>query len=384
MLAWACFATSVAIIGYVILGYPLLLRFLAKRGAKPISKGGVLRSVSILIPVHNGALFIREKLLSILTQDYPRHLMEIIVISDGSSDETEELVRDLGGNGIQLLVAQHNGKPAALNLGISHATKEILVMTDVRQILDPQCVRRLVACFADERVGVVSGELLIRSGDTHSEADIGLYWKFESWLRKQLASIDSMFGATGPIYAMRRRLAVRLPQDILLDDVYLPLTAFFRGYRLVVEEGARVFDHPAKLSGEFRRKVRTLAGNYQVLKYLPQLLGPGNRMWFHFVSYKLGRLLLPYALSAMAISSLYLGGPIGRMVVWSQIGFYVLAVLDSWLPQSPLRRISSPAWTFVVMMIAAACALLVFFVPARSLWTQSTIKPIEAEKPMAA
>jgi hypothetical protein len=138
-------------------------------------------------------------------------------------------------------------------------------------------------------------------------------------------------------------------------------------------------------SGEFRRKIRTLAGNYQVLKYLPQLLGPGNRMWLHFVSYKMGRLLLPYALVAMAVSSLFLDGPIGRVVGGAQVAFYLIAALDTWLPPSPVKKISSPACTFAVMMIAAICALLVFFVPAQSLWTQSTIKPVKrprAETPV--
>lgn len=380
MLPWFWCVTSFAIILHVVLVYPLVLRFVAKRRAKPIVKSGGLRSVSVLVAVHNGALFIREKILSILAQNYPRHLMQIIVVSDGSTDETEQIVKEFAQQRVRLISTHHNGKPAALNIGVPDATGEILVLTDVRQVLEPQCIRELVACFGDESVGVVSGELLIGSGATQGEVNIGLYWKFESWMRKQLASVDSMFGATGPIYAVRRNLVVELPPDILLDDVYLPLTAFFRGYRLVVEERARVFDHPAKLASEFRRKVRTLAGNYQVLKYLPQLLGPSNRMWFHFVSYKLGRLLLPYALATMAVSSLFLKGPIGHVVASSQVAFYLLAALDFCVPQSPLKKISSPAGTFIAMMIAAVCALLIFFVPARSLWTQSTIQPVKREE----
>src|SRR5260370_1196685 len=118
-----------------------------------------------------------------------------------------------------------------------------------------------------------------------------------------------MFGATGPFYAIRRELAVPIPPDVLLDDVYLPLAPFFRGYRLVVEESARAFDYPTTLETEFRRKVRTLAGVYQLIRIYPRLLLPGNRMWFHFMSYKVGRLLLPHALILIAACSFFLPHP---------------------------------------------------------------------------
>jgi hypothetical protein len=111
---------------------------------------------------------------------------------------------------------------------------------------------------------VVSGDLIIRQGDLE-ESNVGAYWRYESWIRKQLGRIDSTLGATGPFYAIRRELAVPIPVDTLLDDVYLPLSAFFLGYRLVVAEEARAFDYPTNVNIEFGRKVRTLAGNYQLL-----------------------------------------------------------------------------------------------------------------------
>ena len=376
MLPWFAFLFSVFAVAYVLVGYPVLLRLLTRYRARPVTKGPSLRSVSILIPVRNGGAFIREKLRSVLGQDYPRDLMEIIVLSDGSTDETDDIVREFAADGIELIRLPHGGKPAALNVGFQRARNEILVLTDVRQTINRECMKGLVSCFADPNVGVVSGELLIRPGDLTEQVDIGLYWRFETWMRRELARLDSIFGATGPIYAIRRSLAVELPNEILLDDVYLPLTAFFRGYRLVVEESARAFDHPAKLGGEFQRKLRTLAGNYQILKYMPQLLGPRNRMWFHFVSYKLGRLLLPYALLALAISSWYVPSLLGRMVLCGQVAFVVLAGLDPWFPPGlAIKRVSSAARTFAVMMIATVGAVCVFFVSPRRLWTESTITP---------
>src|SRR5579862_191442 len=378
MIAISLLLIGVCFAAYVLFGYPLLLKFLSKHNANPIRPGLSKRSVSVLIPAHNGGRFLSEKLSSILEQNYPSELVEIIVISDGSTDDTDESVQEFAGRGVRLIRIPRSGKPAALQVGIKASHNEILLLTDVRQTLDKDCIGRLVGCFDDPWVGVASGELLIRSGDTQEEVDIGLYWRFESWIRRQLAKIDSIFGATGPIYAIRRSLAegVKIPNDILLDDVYLPLTAFLKGYRLVVEESARAYDHPTTLGSEFRRKVRTLAGNYQIIQFMPQLLGPDNRMWIHFVSYKLGRLLLPWALVLIAVSSFLLPSPWARILVLSQVAFWSLAALDQWLPQGfPLKRLSSPVRTFSVMMIAAICALQVFFVPAQELWRDSTIVP---------
>jgi hypothetical protein len=138
----------------------------------------------------------------------------------------------------------------------------------------------------------------------------------------------------------------------------------------VVEPSAKAYDDPTSLATEFRRKVRTLAGNYQIMQLYPALLGPRNRMWIHYLSYKLGRLLLPYALLAAAVTSFWLPAGWRLPVVLAQVAVYGLAALDRWFPEKFfLKRISSPARTFVVMMIAAVCALSVFFVSPRKLWT---------------
>lgn len=372
------FAACALAIAYVLAGYPLLLGLLARYRARPVQKRLEPRTVSIIIAVHNGEMFLRNKLRSVLALRYPRELMQILVVSDGSTDATEAIAAEFAGQGVGLLRNPRAGKPAALNAGIRQATGEILVLTDVRQELEPESVERLVACFADPVVGVVSGELLIRQGALHEEANIGLYWRFESWIRKQLSALDSMFGATGPFYAMRRSLAVPIPGDVLLDDVYLPLAAFFRGFRLIVEPAARAIDYPTTLDTEFRRKVRTLAGNYQIIGHFPALLGPANRMWLHFVSYKLGRLLLPFALIGLAVASFGLPRPWALAALGAQLAGYGLAALDSWIPAGwLLKRLSSPARTFVVMMLAALCAVQVFFVPPRKLWKPTTIPSVK-------
>ena len=203
---------------------------------------------------------------------------------------------------------------------------------------------------------------------------MGLYWKYETWIRQRLSDIDSIFGATGPCYCIRRSLTKPIPPDILLDDVYLPLGAFFQGYRLVVEPRAVAFDYPTSLDSEFKRKVRTLAGNYQILSPYPGLLGPANRMWFHFVSYKLGRLLLPYFLILVLVASIWLPRPYAAELLLPQAAFYGIAAIDPLIPRGwMIKRVSSPARSFVVLVFAALLAISVFFVPPRTLWKETKV-----------
>lgn len=364
------FALSCLFLAYVIVLYPLLLRFLARHYRKPVRKQAIEPAVSIVIPVRNGAPYVRRKLESVLALDYPPDKIEILVISDGSSDGTDELVGQFASRRVRLLRVTAGGKPAALNAGIPLTRNEIVLLTDIRQELAKDSLRSLAACFADPAVGVVSGELVIRAGDSLAEANIGLYWRFETWMRNCLSEVDSMLGATGPFYGIRRELVVTMPPETLLDDVYLPLAAFFRGYRLVVEPSAKAYDEPTSLATEFRRKVRTLAGNYQLLKSYPGLLGPRNRMWIHYVSYKLGRLLMPFSLLAIAVTAWWLPAGWMALVLVAQILVYGSAALDTYIPEkSAVKRFSSVARTFTTMMIAALCALSVFFVPPQKLWT---------------
>ena len=368
-LAWFLLLAAALFVCYTLFGYPLLLALLARRERAPIHRQWCPKSVSVLLAVCNGEEWIRPKLRSILALNYPPELREILVVSDGSTDRTDEYVREFEPQGVKLLHIPWSGKAVALNTIMERASGEILFFTDVRQTLQPDALRNLVACFADPTVGVASGELVILDSLGREDANVGLYWKYEKWMRKRLSRIDSIPGATGCIYAMRSDLASPLPPDCLLDDMHLPMRAFFSGYRLILDENAKAFDFPALLTTEFHRKIRTLAGVYQILFAFPHLLGPRNRMWFHFVSHKVARLLLPFALLLMAISSLWLPAPWSRLALACQAVVYALALLDSWMSEHfPLRRLSSPTRTFVTMMAAALCASSILILPARRFW----------------
>jgi biofilm PGA synthesis N-glycosyltransferase PgaC len=368
-------AGSLCYIVYILFGYPLLLALITPKIERPVRRGPVRGSVSLLIAVHNGEQFLEAKLRSVLALDYPSELMEILVLSDGSTDRTGEISKSMEDEGVRLLALPRAGKSAALTAGIREAKGDFLIFTDVRQSLAPESLALLLENFADPTVGVASGALTILDPVTHDEADTGLYWRYELWIRDHLSRIDSIFGATGAYYAMRRELAVPIPDGTLLDDMYLPLSAFLRGYRLVVDTRAKAFDLPTGLDAEFRRKVRTLAGNYQILLAWPGMLGPANRLWFHFWSYKFGRLILPFALIVMFAAAFALPRPLSYGVVGMQTLFYALALADRWMgPRFPLKRITSPIRTFVTLMGAGIWALSVFFVPSANLWTQTRVR----------
>ena len=203
-----------------------------------MKSGELYRPVTVLIAIRNGERWVKQKMESVLRLDYPRELLEILIVSDGSTDRTEEIVRSFSGSGVQLLTVPHGGKPAALNAAVPRSSGEFLFMTDVRQALSPDCLKKLMSAMVDPAVGVASGNLLIRKGESMEEFSTGLYWRYENWIRRNLSRVDSMLGATGPVYLIRRSLFVPIPPDSLLDDVYLPMTAHVKGYRLIQQEDA--------------------------------------------------------------------------------------------------------------------------------------------------
>lgn len=377
LLSTLVFAASSLLLLYLIAGYPVFLAWQARRTQRPVRKDAVLRPVSVVIAVHNGAQFAAEKLNSILALDYPRELMQILVVSDGCTDRTDEIVRGYENLGVELWSIPRSGKAAALNLGIANARNEILILTDIRQRLAPDSLRNLVACFGDPAVGAVSGELSILRGETAAENDIGLYWRYEVWIRKNMSAIDSTFGCNGPFYGLRRNLAVPIPLDNLLDDVYLPLAGFFAGYRLILEPSAKAYDYPTALKSEFRRKVRTQAGLLQILQLYPQMLSAANRMRLHFVSAKFGRALVPWLLLLVAIASFGLPAPFARWMLAAQGACYFAALIDPLVPGwLPLKRLTSLMRTFLVLALSSLVALRVLFVPPRELWKETQVRKI--------
>ena len=375
MTGLALFLAGAGFTFYIAVGYPLLLAALARWKPTPVRKRFADTNVTVLLAVYNGEKWMRAKLESILQLDYPRTRLQILAISDGSTDQTDSIVREFRDEGVELVRLHHGGKAAALNAGMARATGDILFFTDVRQQLKPDALRHLVACLGDPAVGGASGHIVFRATDGCGKADVGLYWRFEKWLRDKLTAVDSLLVATGCVYALRRELARPLPPTALIDDAYLPLAAVFAGYRFVFERQAVAYDYPTQLEVEFQRKVRTLAGLFQLVGSYPRLLNIFTAVGFHFFSYKLGRLLLPYALLLVAVSGFWLPRPWAQVVIGGEMLLYGLAAVDHWVPAgSVLKRLSAVCRTFVVLIAAAFCAGSILFVPAGSLWKETRVE----------
>jgi poly-beta-1,6-N-acetyl-D-glucosamine synthase len=373
--AVAIFCLSTAFVLYILIGYPVLLAIWSRSNSRPIRKEFVPHPISIIVPVKNGIKWIDAKIASLLQSDYPPELLKILIVSDGSVDGTDEFVKEYPDPRVSLLSLPPGGKATAVNRGLEAVESQYLVFTDVRQAFDRQAIRRMISCFADPKVGLVTGELVIREGTTQEEFNTGLYWKYEKWIRRNLNRIDAMLGATGSIYAARREAIAVMPADILLDDVFMPFVAVSRGYRVYFEDDAKAYDLPTSLQSEFRRKVRTQAGVYQIIRYFPFLLTPGNRRFIHFASHKFGRLLLPFALLAIALSSFWLPSPWRGLALIAQALFYLLALADTYIPEgNPVKRLSAVLRAFIVLVGAALCAVAIFVMPAQALWKETRVR----------
>jgi len=326
------FWTAVACAVYTYLGYPALLAAIARLRPRPIRRRPIRPSVSILIVAHNEAAWIGRKIESCLALDYPDGRLEIVVASDGSTDATPAIVRTYEPRGVRLVAFElRRGKPSVLNAVIPKLCGEIVLLADARQTFDRDALTALVANFADPEVGAASGELVVRSTAELPVADgVGFYWRYEKVIRRLESRYDSTVGTTGAVYALRRPLFEPIPNDTLLDDVLIPMRLARRGYRVVFEPQARAWDEAAATAQqEFARKVRTIAGNFQLFVNHRWLLSPWrNRLWVQTLSHKALRLLAPAFLVAILAANVALYGmPFYRATLTVQGLFYLAAAL---------------------------------------------------------
>ena len=364
---------SLAIVAYAYFGYALLLALFARLRRKPVLIGTSTPTVSIVIAAHNEEARLPAKLANLALLDYPPDKLQIVIASDGSTDNTVAQLEAHAAHANSVLVPvilpQPGGKARALNAAVAHATGEILLFLDVRQTVDPNAVRELVSCFQDTHVGAVSGELLLETADGRPFDALGLYWKIEKIVRKLESATGSVVGATGAIYAIRRALYRDLPPGTILDDVLVPMNVARQGHRILFQPTAiardRIFTEEGK---EFARKVRTLNGNYQLVRLAPWLLSPANPLLFRFLSHKLLRLAVPFLLLSMLIATALIPAPLYRAILAAQMLFYLFAILGHYLPASKRFKPIALANTFVMLNLAAALALYFFVRGRRNIW----------------
>jgi len=373
VLAYA-FWCAACLMLYTYAGYPLWIYSRSRLHPWPPRQGPMLPTVSVILAVHNGAALLRLKVDHLLSLDYPRDRMEIVIVSDGSTDGTDDILRQLPDPPVRSIrCSEHGGKAAALNMGMQSATGEILLFLDIRPTIESNALQLLLSNFADPHVGCVAGELVLHD-DGHgagAKAVGGLYWRYEQWIRNCEAKVDSPLGVYGGFYAVRRKLATALPEGTILDDMLQPLSVIRQGYRSVLDVRARVYDiWPKSLRGEFHRKVRTLAGNFQLLQLAPWLLLRQNRLRFELISHKLLRLLVPILLVILLISSALLAN---RSLLYAgalgaQIVLYVLAALGAGRGIPVLMRIAGPASAFCMLNAAVVVGFYKFLFTQGPLW----------------
>jgi biofilm PGA synthesis N-glycosyltransferase PgaC len=362
---WLCFL----LVCYTYFGYAVWLLICVRLRRRPIQKGSFIPSVSIVIAARNEEANLPAKLENLRLLDYPPELLEIVIASDGSTDRTASILREQATAIVAVVLDRQNGKACALNEAVKRATGEVLVFLDARQFVEPNAVSELASCFADPTVGAVSGELLLEASSGRSEDALGIYWKIEKVVRKLESASGSVVGVTGAIYAVRRELYTVIPPGTILDDVFMPMHVARTGKRVVFQPSAiardRIFSEKGK---EFSRKVRTLTGNYQLLRLAPWLLSPANPLLFRFISHKLLRLLVPLLLVLMLLASAMSRGPFYRAVFWLQILFYVLAAFGALSPRTRRFKPVAIANTFVMLNAAAALAFYNFLARRNEVW----------------
>lgn len=300
---WAC----AGLLGMAFAGYPLLVGLQARLHPRPWHRAAWQPTVSAVFATHVGGPALAARIDNLLALDWPTSAIEIVVFCDGWVPDVAE--RRAAYPGVRFLShPQRRGKAACLNDAVAAATGEVLLMVDVRQRIEPGALRALVACLADPDVGAVSGELCFEDPDTGFARGVDAYWRYEKTIRLAEARSGSVVGVTGALYAMRRALFRPLPEGTVLDDVLLPMQVVAAGSRVVFEPAARAWDRASSTPLQERaRKVRTLAGNLQLLQLAPWLLDPrANPAWFRFACHKLLRLAAPWLSVTLALATVVL------------------------------------------------------------------------------
>jgi poly-beta-1,6-N-acetyl-D-glucosamine synthase len=330
-MAAALFWTSVAGLAYALVGYAVAVCLVARRWPRPVIRRAVRPRVTVVVVAYNEADRIAARIENLLALEYPRDLLDIVVASDGSTDQTVARARAYEPAVRVVACPARRGKPAVLNEIVPSARGEVVLLADARQRFAPSALTALVEGFADETVGAVSGELMLVNEDQVEQAageGVAIYWNYEKSIRTCESVVDSTVGATGAIYAIRRDLFEPIPADTILDDVLIPMRFVHRGYRVLFEPRARAFDRKVTSAHEeFVRKVRTIAGNLQWFVRERWVWDPRqNRLWIQTVSHKGLRLLLPVLFfGAVAGNALLLDTAFYRWTLAAQIVFAAAA-----------------------------------------------------------
>jgi len=339
----ALFWGSLGGILYTYFGYPVLIYLLAKILHKPVPYLTYKPSVTLLIAAYNEESVIEEKIRNSLAIDYPKELFQVVIITDGSADKTPEITKRYTNAGLKLLhQPERRGKMAAINRALPHASGEIIVFSDANNHYQADTILNLVRPFADPEVGAATGSKSIAKGDGRLGASEGLYWKYESFIKKQESRSGSCTSAAGEVLAIRKSLYSPPPNHVINDDFYIAMQVIRKGYRLIYVPAARSSERVSPSArDEISRRTRINAGRFQAIAMAKDIL-PFNRplLVWQILSHKFLRPLVPFAMIGAALFNvmavlfppamnglLILSKPYGLLFLSLQIVFYMLAWL---------------------------------------------------------
>jgi len=344
----------VAVIVFHFIGYPVFLFFVSIVARRPIDRSDDYPLVSLVVSAYNEANVIEEKIKNCLSLDYPENLLEVIIVADGSNDDTEEIVKRYEDLGITLLhEPERRGKSAAVNRGFAYAKGEIVVFSDANAFYYPDAIKKLARNFGDPNVGGVSGNKTVVASDAAVTKSEGIYWRYESAIKRMESSIGSTVGVVGEMIAVRRELFVPIPPHFINDDACIMLSIVKAGYRVIYASDAICWESSAQsMKEEVLRRKRINAGRFQFL-FRPGLW-PWNQpmVLFQFISHKLLRLLLPvFMIGALAGNAAVLVMPASpssmRWLFLLQCGFYGLALVG-WVGDVTGRKWRLPGVAYYV------------------------------------
>ena len=360
VLVWA----SVLALVYIYVGYPLLLALIASFRPRRKSDLGYEPSISVLIAAYNEAAGISKKISDTLQLDYAREKLEIVVLSDGSTDGTDELANSFADPRVKLMrTPVRRGKTNAQNMGAKIARGDILVFSDATTVYHPLALRYLAANYADPQVGAVSGryQYFDPGGNSPTGSGMIVFWNYENFIKTMQSRIMTISGCCGCIYSVRREVYTRLDADII-SDLVQPLWAIQKGYRVVFEDRALAYEETTKSSQEeFKMRVRVVTRGMRGLLSVPGLLNPVRYRWIsvQLLSHKVARWMVPVFLLILLLASILLWNQSGyRWLLAAQLVFYIFATVTLLLPLHRLWKPLGIPLYFCTLNIAALRSML--------------------------
>ncbi len=361
ILIWATF--------YVYAGYPLILYLLRPKDIKH-HESEEFPFVTLFIPAYNEERVIGSKILNSLSLDYPEDKLEIVVASDASTDGTADEVSKFSDKGIKLFKSiKRGGKNSIINEFIGDCTGEIIVFTDANCFFEKDAVKLLAEKFTDRRIGLVVGRLKYVDEKSSVGKGEGLYFRYESMIKKMESAFGTLVAATGSIYAIRRELFTKLDSDVA-NDLAHPIQVSSKGYKIVFEERALAVEKATvSAKEEFSRRARIVTRGMTAFMRYWRKYGMLKGMWgFCFVSHKLIRWFIPFLLVGIFATNIFLESFFYNLFFFLQCGFYFLAA-GGCLMRKKVGKIFSVPFYFTLVNLAAMTGVLKYFAGKRqSVW----------------